>query len=252
MVTGTNRSLENKLILLKKYNEKIDVGLHLVLTDSQPLGRHSVDSSLVGRDGRFHSIKSLTLRAYLGQLTAADLDIEIRAQIESFINIFGRAPDFIDGHQHVQQLPVIRNSLVAATKALISLKYIRIANLPNYWLWNTAQSVSVIFAAENYALVVPGRQASALFSENKIRHNRYLLGYYRHKPETDFKSIFIKYLTIKPGSDDIFFCHPGLIDDHLKSVDSLVDSRKDNLDFLLSAEFEDLCYINKISINRFT
>lgn len=251
MVTGTNPSLTKNLDQLKRYDKKIDVGLHLVLTDHEPLVAHSVSSGLIGKSGHFHSLKSLGLRAYSGQVSPDSLDLEIKNQVESFTSIFGRGPDFIDGHQHIQQYPVIRNSIMIAMKSFPSLKYIRIANLPNHWIWSSAKSVSPRFAIENLALAIPGRQAAAVFAKENIPHNRYLLGYYRHTPDVQFKTIFSKYLSIKPQSKDIFFCHPGFIDEHLKKVDSLVSSRLDNLKFLLSAEFEDLCFINKISINKF-
>lgn len=251
MVTGLDSALTRNLILLKKYNTKVDVGLHLVLTESTPLSGAAFKSGFVDRNGSFYSLKNLIARAYFGKLNQACLDAEIRAQIESFINIFGHAPDFIDGHQHVQQLPIVRNSIIAAMKHFKSLRYVRIADLPNQWILNSAQSVSFRFALENLALAIPGRRAAALFTKNNIQHNRFLLGYYRHTANVQFKTVFKNYLTLKPQAHDVFFCHPGFVDEHLKKVDTLVDSRKDNLDFLLSAEFEDMCNINKISINRF-
>lgn len=251
MVTGDNPDLRQDLSSLKKLNQKIDVGLHLVLTETKALATHDFAEGLTDRDGKFFKLKVLAARAYSGRLNKVSIEKEIRTQIENFVRLFGRVPDFIDGHQHVQQLPTIKDAVISTMKTFDSIIYARVANLPNQWLWNSTQSFSPRFALENLALAIPGRQASAAFSENKVRHNRYLLGYYRHTPDLKFNSVFKKYLTLNPRSDDIFFCHPGYIDEHLKRVDTLVDSRKDNLNFLLSAEFEDLCKINQISINRF-
>ena len=251
MVAGSNTMLTQNLTLLKRYSKKIDVGLHLVLTESKPLSNPINSSGLVGNNGLFHSFKNLAKRAYFGKLDQSSVDSEIKEQIESFINLFGQAPDFIDGHQHVQQLPIIRNSIVSIMKNYKTLKYARVANLPNPWILKAAQTISFKFALENLALTIPGRQAAALFTKNNVRHNRFLLGYYQHRPEVRFKTVFNNYLTLNPEAKDVFFCHPGFIDEHLKKVDSLVESRKENLDFLLSAEFEDICSINKLSINRF-
>jgi len=76
----------------------IDLGLHLDLTefcDPQPL-------------------PALWLRAYAGRLDADSLRRRIDAQIESFVRHAGRLPDHIDGHQHVQQLPGVREALLEA------------------------------------------------------------------------------------------------------------------------------------------
>lgn len=35
------------------------------------------------------------------------------AQLERFIQLMGRWPDFIDGHQHVHQFPLIRKAMMA-------------------------------------------------------------------------------------------------------------------------------------------
>ena len=251
MVTGDNPDLRQDLSSLKKLSHKIDVGLHLVLTEAKALATHDYAEGLTDADGNFFTLKALAARAYSGRLNKVSIEKEIRAQIESFVRLFGRVPDFIDGHQHVQQLPTIKDAVISTMKIFDSIIYVRAANLPTQWLWNSAQSFSLRFALENLALTIPGRQASAAFSENNVRHNRYLLGYYRHTPNIQFNSVFKKYLTLRPQSDDIFFCHPGYIDEHLKRVDTLVESRKDNLNFLMSAEFEDLHKTNQISINRF-
>ena len=38
------------------------------------------------------------------------LEDEIRSQLRMFVHCFDRAPDFIDGHQHVHLLPQVRNA----------------------------------------------------------------------------------------------------------------------------------------------
>ena len=252
MVTAGNPRLQSDIALLIKARQKIDVGLHLVLSNSKPLAEHTPAEGLITEHGCFLPLKALITKAYLHRLSQASVEKEIRAQIQTFVNYFGQPPDFIDGHQHVQQLPIVRDAIISTVKDFTSIKYVRVANLPNQWLWNSAQSFSTGVALENLALIIPGRHSASAFSKHQIRHNRYLLGYYRHTPTYQFKTVFKNYLAIKPGTDDIFFCHPGYVDEHLKSVDTLVESRKDNLNFLLSAEFEDLCKTSQISINRFT
>ena len=37
-------------------------------------------------------------------------------QLAAFKELFGRAPDFVDGHQHVQLFPQVRDAFLAAVK----------------------------------------------------------------------------------------------------------------------------------------
>lgn len=252
MVAGSNPELKTNLSSLRQLSSEVDVGLHLVLTDTAPLGDHQIQDGLIAKNGMLPNLKTLATKAYFGFLKASAVESEILAQIQNFKSIFGRAPDFIDGHQHVQQLPIVRDAIVSSVRIFKEIGYVRVANLPNKWLWSSAQFFSPRFAIENLALAIPGRQSAVLFSENNINHNRYLLGYYRHTPDMKFKTVFEKYLSLNPAANDIFFCHPGNTDEHLKKVDSLVDSRKDNFEFLLSSEFQDVCEKNQVNINRFT
>ena len=92
-----------------------DIGLHLNLTecfDSPPL-----------------SLPMVIAMAYLRRLDAAALRINLARQCDAFEVAMGRAPDFIDGHQHVHQLPQVADALMA----LLDQRYG--ARLP--WVRNT-------------------------------------------------------------------------------------------------------------------
>ena len=78
----------------------IDIGLHLDFTQHP------------SRPGMRHSLRSLILQSLLGQLDAGAVRVEVQAQFEAFELAMGRRPDFLDGHQHVHQLPVIRDALI--------------------------------------------------------------------------------------------------------------------------------------------
>jgi predicted glycoside hydrolase/deacetylase ChbG (UPF0249 family) len=91
----------------------LDVGLHLVLTrcGEKPLiARQS--SGLVDRDGEFFTNGKLWARAYLGRLDRAGVADEIYAQAALFQKLMGRAPDYVDGHHHSHQLPIVRQALM--------------------------------------------------------------------------------------------------------------------------------------------
>lgn len=76
----------------------VDIGLHLDLTGIFP-------SALRG------SLKSLIIASYLRKLNPAQVTDIIKKQLDGFEDRFGRAPIFVDGHQHIHQFPIIRQRL---------------------------------------------------------------------------------------------------------------------------------------------
>jgi hypothetical protein len=78
-----------------------DIGLHLDLTEA-PLR--------VPRQG----LASLVLRSHAHLLAPQALRDEIDAQLDAFEATLGRPPDHVDGHQHVHQLPQVREALIDA------------------------------------------------------------------------------------------------------------------------------------------
>ncbi len=48
----------------------------------------------------------------LRQLKPALIAAEIHAQIEKFTATFGAPPDYLDGHQHVQIFPQVRDAFL--------------------------------------------------------------------------------------------------------------------------------------------
>lgn len=55
----------------------------------------------------------LLLRSALRLVDRAWVTAEITQQLDRFEAAMGRAPDFVDGHQHVHQLPVVRDIVLA-------------------------------------------------------------------------------------------------------------------------------------------
>lgn len=102
MVGGTVTDSE-----IKKLTEfNVDIGLHLDLTGIFPSTLHG-------------SLKSIIVASYLRKLNPAQVNDVINQQLDAFEDRFGRAPVFIDGHQHIHQFPVIRQHLVNE----ISIRY---------------------------------------------------------------------------------------------------------------------------------
>lgn len=79
---------------------RTELGLHLDLTE------------LPQRMPPARRLPLLWLTSYLHSVPRSALIDEIDAQLDAFENAIGRTPDFVDGHQHVHQLPVVREVLL--------------------------------------------------------------------------------------------------------------------------------------------
>jgi len=77
----------------------VEIGLHLNLT--QPFG-----------NAWFRPLPQLIARAYLVGLSPSVVAHSFREQLDRFTDALGRAPDYIDGHQHVHQLPLVRDVML--------------------------------------------------------------------------------------------------------------------------------------------
>jgi chitin disaccharide deacetylase len=86
----------------------LSIGLHLNLTLGEPL----TAMPRLAPQGTLPTLKTLMGLAFSGQLDAASLAEEIARQCDAFERALGFPPDHVDGHQHVQVLPVIRRALL--------------------------------------------------------------------------------------------------------------------------------------------
>ena len=82
----------------------VERGLHLNLTEVQPNTRF------------FQPLPSLIINCSLRRVNADLIKIEIEEQCDNFEMTFHQAPHFVDGHQHVHQLPVVRDVLLKVLK----------------------------------------------------------------------------------------------------------------------------------------
>lgn len=88
----------------------IAIGLHVNLTLGAPLGPMPV----LAPQGELPKLQALVARALARAIDPREVEAEISRQLDRFSEFTGHTPDFIDGHQHVHVLPVIRDALIAA------------------------------------------------------------------------------------------------------------------------------------------
>src|SRR3982751_3392080 len=98
------------------------IGLHATLTAPfRPLTMHfkPVDG------GMFLTFPKLLRAGLLRKLDPEIVRAELMVQLAAFKELFGRAPDFVDGHQHAQLFPQVRDGFLAAVKAAAPGAWVR-------------------------------------------------------------------------------------------------------------------------------
>ncbi len=93
---------------LASLRDRIAIGLHLNLTLGAPLQ----PMPSLAPSGAYPALGGLMTRALLGRLDAAEIATDIARQLDLFERHLGFPPDHVDGHQHVQVLPVVRGALL--------------------------------------------------------------------------------------------------------------------------------------------
>jgi len=93
---------EGAALLKGPRREHLDVGLHLNLTEDFAAAPHEA-----------LPLGMVIGRAVLHSLNRSWLQRAVCSQLDAFEEAFGQAPDYVDGHQHVHQLPQVREQLLA-------------------------------------------------------------------------------------------------------------------------------------------
>ncbi|NDA47210.1 MAG: ChbG/HpnK family deacetylase [Alphaproteobacteria bacterium] len=216
--------------LLQRHRASAEIGLHLNLT----LGRPLTDMPVFAPSGQFPSLAHVIRSSFLRTLPEQEIRAEIAAQLAAFIRHWGGPPDFVDGHQHVQGLPQISDYL---------LEELAKHNLPSgFWLRQSADHLTSILARKMEwpkALIVSALTASFARKAKQAGFalNDGFAGFSSFKSDGSYAKGFASYLT-SPGPQHLIMCHPGIPDDALRSLEDVVESRQQELDFLLSAQFE--------------
>lgn len=217
---------------LRPLRGRVDIGLHLTLTDQPALtGR-----SPLAPEGRLPPLRSLLARALTHRLGAAAIDAELVAQLDAFESVWGAPPDFLDGHQHVHQLPVIRDSVIALWQRRLARhgSYIRLCDEPPGRILRRrpapGKALVISLLARRFA-----RRVRAL----GIPANRGFAGVDGFAPEPPFAELMPRFLA-GLGEGALVMCHPGEVDRALIARDPLTRRRAEERAYLASDAFSEL------------
>lgn len=197
------------------------IGLHVVLTGPfKPLRA----SPLPTEDGFFPALDRCLRPTARFRISRRNVEAEVGAQIEAFRDVFGRDPDFVDGHQHVQLLPGVRAGFLAVVARLA----------PKAWLRQCGPArLRLLLNADGKTRVLAWWSAGfrARARRNGLVTNPAFAGAYDFSTGDDFGALFAGFLTDLPEGG-VVMCHPGFVDDTLRERDPLTDRREAEYAFL--------------------
>lgn len=110
-----------------------DFGLHL---DVNEFADYAAQRSLSG----------WIAAAYTRQIKAPDARRWVAAQLDSFEQHAGRAPRYVDGHQHVHQLPVLREAVLDALSSRYGTNCALRDCRPRHWRGGKAHLIGLLGA----------------------------------------------------------------------------------------------------------
>lgn len=202
---------------LAAFSGRADLGLHLNLTCAAPLSAMPTVASS-GSLPKLGELASLALRS---EAARAEIAAEVARQLDAFEQHLGRAPDFVDGHQHVHVLPGVRRAVLDTLAARYAAGSVYLRD-PS----DSIAAIRVRGVAVGKALTVAGLATGLRRAATRrgIPTNCGFSGFSPFDPQRDF-SDDLKAFLIEPGPAHLVMCHPGHVDDELVALDPVVATR---------------------------
>lgn len=214
--------------MLTVYQDQIDVGLHFNLTEERiPLYK-------------------LIIKSYQKRLDKTALENECHAQIDAFVDQFKKLPDFIDGHQHIHQLPLLREVILKVYQLRLRANktYIRSIYSPTdyYRVWGNAY-------VKRCVLQLCGARALKLkLLQHQIPHNLSFAGVHSFAENQNYAKIFQGFFK-RIKNQGLIMCHPGLPTQD-KKKDPIGVARYQEYQYLGSEQFKYDCKRYQIKLTR--
>jgi predicted glycoside hydrolase/deacetylase ChbG (UPF0249 family) len=214
------------------------IGLHTTLTAPfRPLTMHF--RPLDG--GLFLPFPNLLRSGVLRRLDPEMIEDEVLAQLAAFKELFGRAPDFVDGHQHAQLFPQVRDGFLRAVKDAA----------PGAWVRQGGRRQPLakrLGAPKALVLDMLSAQFRKRAADAGIAFNPAFAGAYDFSRVSDFGALMAEFLEGLPDGG-LVMCHPGFVDEALQSLDPLTTQREAEHAYLASDQFPTLLAANKVTLS---
>ena len=195
---------------LKSFVGRADLGLHFSLTDSR-------------------SISSAALECHLWPPAYSVMLSEVERQVDEFFNRMGMLPDYIDGHQHVHVLPVVRAAVVAVAKRIGA--YVRVPREPiDGAMWRRPAPVESAYLSRASRALAKLAQAAGVITNRGFRGVRTFR-------EKDPYGVLFRKMIAGAGEGCLVMCHPGHIDAALARRDPVLEPRAGEWSYFSGPDF---------------
>ncbi len=220
--------------LLRELPASVQVGLHFNLTEGVP-----ASAELRRAWPRLPSLERLIVGAHLRLLPRAALAAELAAQWAAFVELTGQAPGFVDGHQHVHHLPLVRDIVLDSVAE----------RSPRPALRNTGRVVGPGFGIKRALIAgTGGRALQRALQRRGIAHNPVLTGVYDFVPGR-YQACMQRWLAGLPVGGGLLFCHPGAADTS-SVADPIAAARLAEADYLGSEAFTQDLQVAGVQLGR--
>jgi predicted glycoside hydrolase/deacetylase ChbG (UPF0249 family) len=213
------------------------IGLHVTLTAPfRPLSMHF--RPLDG--GMFLPFSQLLRTGLLQRLDSQIIQSELKLQLATFAGMFGRMPDFVDGHQHVQLYPAVRDAFLHAVNEFAPKAWVRQAG-------RAAPLFDRLTAPKALFLDMLSAQFRVRAARAGIAVNPAFAGAYDFSRQPDFGALMRGFLDALPPHA-VVMCHPGFVDEQLLSLDPLTHQREREHAYLAGEHFPTLLAEKRVTL----
>ena len=214
------------------------IGLHATLTAPfRPLTIHFRPTD----GGMFLAFPQLLRAGLLRRLDVEMIHGELMVQLATFQELFGRPPDFVDGHQHAQLFPQVRDAFLQAVKQAA----------PGAWARQGGRNQPLaqrLAAPKALVLDILSAQFRKRAEATGVAFNPAFAGAYDFSREPDFGALMRQFLDGLPDGG-LVMCHPGFVDEMLISLDPLTTQREHEHAFLAGDQFPPLLAANNVTLS---
>ncbi|WP_124553631.1 ChbG/HpnK family deacetylase [Methylophilus methylotrophus] len=228
-MTLSPRWAESAQSLTPQLRRQADIGIHLDFTQFSQTIRCA------------HSL--LVLRCLSGILSKQAVAENIQQQLDAFERALDTPPDYVDGHLHVHQLPVIRDALIS----VLQQRYGQLPDSERPWLRISSPPVGSGLKARMIHWL-GAQKLKQLANAAGFRVSPVLLGVYDFEGDAStyqahwmFWARQLKQLSLVPGAEKelppVLMCHPARPTQKVDPNDPIAIARMVEWQVMQSADF---------------
>jgi predicted glycoside hydrolase/deacetylase ChbG (UPF0249 family) len=173
---------------------QIDKGLHLNLTEA------------LDERGFFQPLPTLIRNCFTRRIDPIVIEREIDHQLDAFEQVASQTPDYVDGHQHVHQFPIVRDCLIKIMRRRYAspLPWVRATRSPR------RSRISASLRLKAFVIECLGAHALQQLADGcAIATNRHLLGVYDFSGgEKRYVELLDEWVRLATPQD-LIMCHPA-------------------------------------------